>query len=245
MKPIIYSLLAGIFLGIYFRIWAGAPLFVFIITLYFVVQFTADHLRGKSTSYLCMVGMRVFMVALFVYLQPGGYIIKAYVVYLIIAMCIPVVLHIISRNMVRVKVLYYPLALVTLGGIVYIVQPGIFTDMIGEFRVFFPSVVSRTTSEMRPLFFPSGSFSLSIVLSNYTMSFFLCLISLGILVYQTIRRGSNEVVLLVAWSLVILALTMAQIRFCYYFAVNVALLTGYLLWRILWRVGLRSLSEDR
>lgn len=242
VKPLIYSLLAGIFLGIYFRTWTGAPLFVFIITLYFVAQFIADHLRGKSTSYLCMVGVRVFMATLLVYLLPGGTIINNYVLYLLIAMGIPVVLYIISRNMVRVKLFLFPLALVTLGGIIYIAQPGIIANMINEFRVFFPSVVSRTTSEMRPLIFPSGNFSLFVVLSNYTMSFFLCLIALGMLAYQAIRRGSNEVILLVVWSLVILALAMAQIRFCYYFAVNVALLSGYLLWRILWRIGLRNLS---
>jgi len=44
--------------------------------------------------------------------------------------------------------------------------------------------------------------------------------------------------LLIVWSLVILAATLGQRRFAYYFAVNVALLTGYISWRVLLLAGL-------
>ena len=37
-RPLIYSLLAGLFLGIYLITWLGGMLFVFIITLYILIQ---------------------------------------------------------------------------------------------------------------------------------------------------------------------------------------------------------------
>ncbi len=60
-KPLIYSLLSGIFLGIYLITWAGALLFVFIITVYFVIQFIIDHLKDRSTGYLGVVGVILFL----------------------------------------------------------------------------------------------------------------------------------------------------------------------------------------
>ncbi|MFC2017619.1 STT3 domain-containing protein, partial [Chloroflexota bacterium] len=72
-KPIIYSLLAGIFLGTYLLTWSGALLFVFIISIYFIIQFIIDHLKHKSTDYLCLVGVILFFVSLVMFLpvSPG------------------------------------------------------------------------------------------------------------------------------------------------------------------------------
>ncbi len=49
-RPLIYSLLTGIFLAIYLLTWVGGLLFVFIITVYFVAQFIIDHLRKEATD---------------------------------------------------------------------------------------------------------------------------------------------------------------------------------------------------
>ena len=54
-KPLIYTLLAGLFLGIYLLTWWGGLLFVFIIFVYLIIQFLIDLLRGKSTDYLCLI----------------------------------------------------------------------------------------------------------------------------------------------------------------------------------------------
>ena len=43
------------------------------------------------------------------------------------------------------------------------------------------------------------------------------------------------------WSLVMLAATLSQTRFAYYYAVNVALLSGYLSWAVLRRSGFSRL----
>ncbi|MCK5653833.1 MAG: oligosaccharyl transferase, archaeosortase A system-associated, partial [Dehalococcoidia bacterium] len=60
-KPLIYALLAGLALGIYLISWSGGLLFVFIIFAYMIVQYIIDHLRGKSTDYLCIIGVPMFL----------------------------------------------------------------------------------------------------------------------------------------------------------------------------------------
>jgi len=85
-----------------------------------------------------------------------------------------------------------------------------------------------TVDEVQPLLLVGGRFSLSLAWGYFTTSFFLSFISLGILMYLIIKRGGADKTLFLVWSLVILAATLGQNRFAYYFAVNVALLTGYL-----------------
>lgn len=245
-KPIIYSLLAGVFLGIYLLTWAGALLFVFIIFVYFIIQFIIDHLKHKSTDYLCLVGVILFFVGLLMFLtvSPG----RLHLASMVIALLTPPVLCVISRLMAYrgIKPAYYPLTLV-LGGlagmaIFHIINPLLLSSMLGKFSIFAPvGVTPLTTLEMQPLLFPGGNFSLSVVWGNFTTSFFLSLIALGILIYLVIKQGDADKSLLIVWTLIILAAALGQRRFAYYLAVNMALLTGYLSWQILKFAGFREL----
>ena len=243
-RPVIYSLLAGIFLGIYLLSWLGALLFVFLISVYFIIQFIIDHLKHQSTDYLCLVGVILFFVALMIFLplSSGG----IYPPSLVIALLIPLVLSGISRLMAskEIKPAYYPLTLVGLGlaglAIFYVVSPSLLSSMLSAFSIFTPTGVLLTTIEAQPLLFPRGDFTHALAWGNFTTSVFLSLISLGILIYLVIKQGSAEKSLLVVWSLVILAAALGQRRFASYFAVNVALLTGYLSWRILELVGFKE-----
>jgi len=262
-RMLVFSLLAGIFLGIYLITWAGGSLFVFIISIYLVVQFIIDHLRRKSTDYLCLIGVIVFLIALLIYLSSVLWVI--YLAALFLALFIPPILYGTSRLMTvkGIKPVYYPAALFGLGliglAIFYWVMPGNVGAVLNQFRVFLPTGVSLTTIEMQHLFFPTGEFSTQVAWGNFTTGLLLypadwwprnlpipglSIISLGILIYLVIKHGNAEKSLLVVWSLVILAATLGQRRFAYYLAVNVALLTGYLSWRILERVGIKKLGTQ-
>jgi dolichyl-diphosphooligosaccharide--protein glycosyltransferase len=243
-KPVIYSLLSGIFLGLYILTWQGALLFVFIISIYFIIQSIIDHLKRKSTDYLSIVGVILFLVALVVSIwsPPSGLFLPS----LAIAFLIPLVLGGVSRLMTikKVKPAYYPLSLVGIGalGLVlfYVISPTLFDAMVAAFSIFNPSATLRTTIEAQPLLFPTGNFSLNIAWGNFNTSFFLIFVSLGILIYLLIRYGDADKGLLVVWSLVILVATLSQRRFAYYFVVNVALLSSYISWRFLELLGLRE-----
>lgn len=244
-KPLVYSLLAGISLGIYLLTWVGGLLFVFIIFVYFVVQFIIDHLKHRSTDYLCLVGAIIFFVALAMFLPISQE--KLYLAPLIIAFLALLLLNGISRLMEKrgVKRIYYPVAVAVLGvtglSVLYFVDPVLLESMLAKFGIFVRSGAGLTISEVRPLLFTSGSFSLTVAWNSFTTSLFLSLISFGVLTYHIIRRGEPDKTLLLVWSLLMLAAALGQRRFAYYFAVNAALLTGYISWRILEFAGISKL----
>ncbi len=237
-KPLVFSFLAGIFLGIYFLTWTGALLFVFILAVYFVVQFIIDHLRGQSSDYLVIVSTDLFLVTIiiFVLFQHGVLQFSS----LIIALLIPLILWGVSRLVERrgLKPIFYPLALVVIGlvglGIFYAVFPSLLKLMMSQFIIFSPTGPGTTTLEMQPL-------TIALGWGNFSFNFFFSFIALFILIYLVVKRGNTEISLLVVWSLVILIAALGQRRFAYYFAVNVALLTGYLSWQVLWHAGLKHL----
>jgi len=239
-RPIVYSLLAGLFLGIYLLSWVGGLLLVFLIFVYLVIQFTIDHLRGEPTDYLCITGALSLGVASVISLPflPKTSFVQVYWVPLLIATVTPLILSGVSRLMAsrKIKLVYYPLTLVGLGlaglALLHIISPDLVKSMLALFRIFAPSGAT-TILEVQPILFPGGNFSLAVVWANFNTGFFLSLIALGILIYHIVRRGEADKTLLVVWSLVMLAATLGQRRFAYYLAVNVALLTGYLSWQIL------------
>ncbi len=307
-RPLVYSALAGLFLGVYLISWAGALLFVFIFCLYLVIQFVNDHLRKQSTDYLGVVGVVSLLIALLMFfnLTPNSFFLTG----IILAFFVPVALVVISRLMSsrNVRPFYYPVVLAVAAGIIilafYLISPGMLDSILGRFNIFIPSGASAaTTVEMQPFLAPSGVFSTAISWGNFTTSFFLfsdfafpgvALISLSILLYLFIRKnpsgqsylrpviwvlailavvmtllllsgfGHRVVALLplavlfimlffpgterrdwlffFVWTLVILFLTLGQRRFAYYLVVNVALLSAYLSWRVIWLAGARKLE---
>lgn len=246
-KPLVYTLLAGVFLGIYLLFWGGGLLFVFIIFVYLVIQFIVDHLRHKSSDYLCIVGTPVFLIAFLMLLPIFGNIGTIDHVSLTIAIVVPIVLSIISRLMARKawKPVYYPLTLVGLAGIglaaFHAINPSLLQSMLGKFIIFAPGGAALTIMEVQPLLFPNGSFSFQMAWYNFTTSFFISFISLGMLIYVAIKDKSADKTLFLVWSIIMLIAVLSQRRFGYYYVVNAALLTGYFSWKMLDLAGLRKL----
>jgi len=261
-RPIIFSLLSGLFLGIYLITWIGGLLFVFIIASYFFIQFIIDHLRRQSTDYLVPVGIITFFTTLIIYILFSRSALS--LVSLGIASLIPIVMNVASRLMTQkgIKPLYYLLALVGSGGVViiiiYAISQSLFHSIFGQFDIFFWSG-SRTILEMQPILYPRGELTTQLAWGNFNTNFFLIppwpqlpsllhwipglsLISLGILTYLVIKQGNAEKSVLIVWSVVILLATLGQRRFAYYFAINAAVLTGYLSWQFLRFAGFKKLT---
>ncbi|MEE8420280.1 MAG: STT3 domain-containing protein, partial [Dehalococcoidales bacterium] len=236
LRPILYSLLGGVFLGMYLLAWIGGLFFVFILTAFFVVQFFVDHLKRRSTDYLAITGVTVFLTAMTVYSVAWH---KAdYLIYNLMpiaaALFACILLSVTSRWMVSrgIKPAYYPLSLIGTGLAAILIlyfTSGLAHSLLGQFRIFAWDA-SRTIIEMQPFLRPSGEWTLAIALGNFTSGFFICLLMLLFLIGYTVRQGEADKTLLLVWSLAILLATLGQRRFAYYLAINVSLLTGYALW---------------
>jgi oligosaccharyl transferase (archaeosortase A-associated) len=178
-KPLVYSLLAGIFLAIYLLTWQGALMFVFIATLYFIIQFIIDHVMQKSTEYLGITGFIIFLVALIIFMPFSPT--RDASASVVIAMFVPPVLMVISMLMNRYKITpaLYPLALAVLGGafigIFFASEHAVFTTMLDKFKlVFIPAGATATTTlEMQPFLSPQGAFSTQVAWGSFTTSFFM------------------------------------------------------------------------
>ena len=248
-KPLVYTLLAGVFLGIYLLNWQGGLLLAFIIFAYLVIQFIVDHLRHKSSDYLCIVGTPLFLIAFLILLPILGNSSLDTIsrVSLPIAIVVPIVLSVISRLMAgrAWKPVYYPLTLLGLAGIgvaaLHAINPSLFQSMLDKFGIFTPGGAMLTVLEVQPLLSPAGVFTLRIAWANFTTSFFISFVSFGMLIYVAIKEKSADKTLFLVWSIIMLMAVLGQRRFGYYYAVNAALLTGYFSWKMLDIAGLRKL----
>jgi asparagine N-glycosylation enzyme membrane subunit Stt3 len=243
VKPIIYALLGGMFLSFHLLSWKGVLIVIFIVFVYLVIQFVIDHLRRRSTDYLCLIGGLYFLIPLvvdFIYFGKED-LLTAYGAPLWIAILAFIVLSLISRLMARkaMKPIYYIPVLAGLAAmsvtIFYAVSPSLLHSMLSRFEPFAPGGAQLTIVEMRPLLFPFGQFSLEKAWFSFTTSFFISFISLGLLIHTCIKEKSAGKTLFLVWSVTTLAAVLAEARFGDYFAINAALLTGYLCGRILRR----------
>jgi asparagine N-glycosylation enzyme membrane subunit Stt3 len=232
-KPLVYTLLAGIFLGLYLLSWQGGLMFIFIIFLYLVIQFVVDHLRRKSTDYLCIIGTPLFLVALLMLLPILGSrsLDTMSRVSLLIAILVPIVLSVISRLMAgrALKPVYYVLVLLGLTGIglavLHAVNPSLFQSMLGRFNIFTPTGARLTIMEVTGLLFPYGTFTLSMAWANFTTSFFIAFIALVMLIYATVREKRVDKLLLLLWTIILLITVVS--RFLFGWLVCFAMLTYF------------------
>ncbi|MFC2067687.1 oligosaccharyl transferase, archaeosortase A system-associated [Chloroflexota bacterium] len=242
IRPLFYTLLAGISLAIYLLTWVGGLLLIFIIFVYFIIQFIIDHLRRRNTDYLVIISTLSLVLVSVIslpLLPKMAWLSQLYLPSLVIVIFTPLVLAVISHLFIktRVKLVYYPLTIFALGlaGLVifYIIDPYTLESILDKFGIFTQSGAALTIEEIQPLLLTNGNFSLSVAWSYFTTSFFLSFIAICILIYHIIKHGKADKTLLVIWSLAMLAATLGQRRFSYYLAVNLAILTSYLSWQIL------------
>jgi hypothetical protein len=215
----------------------GSPIFLLIIFLFVVVQSIIEHMKGISTNYIGIIGLCIFGTCLIMYLP----IMRDLMIMmsLIVGIMSSIFLVVISNIMIshKIRLMYYPLLIFMFGISILValslINFGLLQSMMGSLINIFQWHLETTVMEMQPLLIQQGNFSFAVAIGNYMLSFFFGLIMLLILFYQSIKYGRSDKVLFFIWSIVILASALAMRRFSYYYAVNVALLTGSLCWLIL------------
>jgi len=240
-KPLIYAVLAGVALGLYLLTWVGAGLFILIIFVFAIIQYIMDHLRGKSTDYIGIVGIVSFIIALLMMaISWNGYSgwnlgFASLLVGVLAFLALGILSFLMaSRNISK---FWYPAAVAGLSviglGLFYLIDPSLLRSILDKVEVLHPTGGMATIGETKGL-------SISSAWHEFTTCFYLALISLAVLVYLVIKEGTSEKTLLLVWSVIMLAATFGQNRFGYYFAVNVALLSAYLPWKLFEFLGFRD-----
>ncbi|MDD2665872.1 MAG: oligosaccharyl transferase, archaeosortase A system-associated [Methanocellales archaeon] len=252
--PLAYSILAGLMFGCYLLCWAGALLIGFIIAVSVIIQHITDHLRNKSTDHLCIVGVITFLIPLMMVIptimQGAGQYSSLHIFSFIIGILAFLLLSGTSKLMDHKEIArsYYPLILIGIGAIgaagIHLINPSLLSSIFGSFSIFQPSGGLLTVAEATSIFYRGGQFSLQWVWENFTMCFYTALIALVMVVYRMLKEWIPEDTLLVVWSTVMFFAIVGQNRFAYYFAVNVAILSGYFGIKMLEWGGLGELHKD-
>jgi oligosaccharyl transferase (archaeosortase A-associated) len=231
-RHIPYSFIAGIFLGLYLVTWQGALLLVFILFIFFIFQFISDHLRGLPTDYLSKTAITCFLIALLIFLPVSRD--KMTLLALAAVILVPVALNIASTIMTscKMKPAYFVAAVAILlvaGGLAaWLLFPAIYASATGYLYQFFSwRGGQNVVGEMKSLFLPGGLFTLDMAWSEFALALYSGLAGLVLLIYQCIRRGEPGHVFTACWSLVMMFISFGMVRFTAYFAVCLAILTGY------------------
>ena len=246
-KPVIYSILAGIFLGIYYLSWVGAPLFIFILLIYAVVQYVIDHLRGVSTDYLCIVVVPLFLISLAMILPVFhfGHFVEFQVISLFLGIAVFLILSALSfsMNLKKIDPYGYPIAILVLGVISFVflsvLNPSLYTTLTEPFLyVFAPSKSFLTIAEVQPMGWRE-------IWNWFTTTFFVAFIAFTWIGYNVTKKWRAEEIVIIVWSAMMLLACFGQNRFGAYYAVNVAILCGFVSWNIIEVVRVRGWRKEK
>ena len=251
--PVIYSLLAGISFGAYLLTWTTGVFFAVIFGIFIVVQYIIDHFRGKSTEYLGIVGIIGYIVAMIMvlpYVEASNGLNPSVYSYLHLIVTGGAVLvfgffSLVSREMNKrqysgIHFLLFVSATILIGLIALkILTPDLYGSTVGRWDYLFGTRTggSVTVAEGSPISYEAA-------LGNFGYNYILSYIAIVLLCYYAIKKSNAKYTLLVIWSVFIIGIMLAQNRFAYYYAVNVAILTGFLGSRFLDFWGWKQLDSN-
>ncbi|VVB72685.1 Dolichyl-monophosphooligosaccharide--protein glycotransferase AglB [uncultured archaeon] len=263
--PLMYSVLAGVSLGLYIDAWSSGFLFEGIILLFILLQSMVDHLKERNVEYLGVSGAITFFVATLLvlpFVKPyngfNHYLYSLFLPTILLLGVVAVIVLALLSKFIQEKgfaTYYYPgaaIAIVILGTIILsLVAPQFIHPLFTGLNIFQAKTGgAATVGEASPLLYYQGELSWASVLSNFPAlgnlpifsSFFLALAGMVLVLYRYIKSQRSADLLLLTWSLMLLVMTLAQNRFAYYYGVNVALLTGYLAFWLMKRGGVDDLD---
>ncbi|MCX9085023.1 MAG: oligosaccharyl transferase, archaeosortase A system-associated [Candidatus Methanoperedens sp.] len=252
-KPLIYTLLAGISFGAYLLVWTNGVFFAVVFGIFIIIQYIIDHFRGRSTEYLGIVGIIAYIVAMIMVIPyfdiSNGFDSGRYsFLHLAVtggAAAVFASLSLISREMNKRTyggihyLLFLSGTLVIVLIAIKILLPGLYDGSVGQIGFLFEGRTGGglTIAEGSPISYESA-------VGNFGYNYILSYIGIILLCYYAIKRSNAEYTLLVIWSVFVLAIMLAQNRFAYYYAVNVAILSGVLGSRLLDLAGWKQFNSN-
>lgn len=216
-----HALFAGIFLGLYLLNWHGAVFFVWLLWLWFIVQFFNNWRKGNDLGYLTKVGMVTFGMAALLfapYLVISAIELLPKVIMLSLALATPPLLFTVSK-----------LTATWLKGIVLMLGAGcgilavvcaIDLRMVLHALLLFKAVFSGFNTTIAE----AKASSIGLLMQNYGLCFPLFLAGF---VLAVVKR---QALLILIWSLVLFIALVGQRRWDYYFTINVSLMSAFFLW---------------
>ena len=231
-KTLLLSGLAGIayLLGLF--VMPTMILFAMIVGIFTIIQFVIDVARGKTSEYLLVINTIIFTIAIIGLLMnglkdPGINLIFYSVghVYAYLALiggtCF---LYGVARFVKEKNWYYYPAVLIGSGIafslILLIVSPQLYNLFINSLFSFFgQQAITNTVQEAR-------GWAPDLAWTTFNYGLILMVGGALVMLYKNLKEEHPHQIFALVWSLVMLVSTWQHIRYEYYLAVNVALLSA-------------------
>jgi len=240
-RPIVASFLGGVAIASYLMTWPPGVAFVFTMGVFVLIQMVRDHLNGRPTEYLAITTAATML--------PAGVLTLAYAKeYGLSAtgfsLLQPLVVTGIGAGAILLYGIaeyvdregyerrYYPAAV---GGIivaVFVVAFLVYPRTLDLFESLFVRMYSYgtattqeagTVGEIQPA-------TLSDAWRAFGPTFYLAGFGFVVLLARSLGRNRPTELLLVLWSFSAVSAYFTMLRFGYYLAVNVALLSTFAIW---------------
>lgn len=225
----------ALLLGAYLLTWVGGFLLVATITAWVVLQILIDHFSRRSPGCTVVTALPVLLVALLIVAPFGTNIVGLQLHRVSLAGGVLLIAGLGGwcsaadrRGWPRLALPVMVVLLAAGGaGLLALGSPETMRAIASLFTRFGGDSAKQYITEAAPLLHGKDGWSLGMAWDQFTTGFFLSLLSLAVLCVRGVRRQEPTTLLLCVWSLAMLAATLAQNRFAYYYAVNVALLCSY------------------
>ncbi len=253
---VFYSIMAGMALGFYLLVWVGAVLFIVIFMLFGILQYTIAGLRGEQREYICITAIPLFLIPLMMILPFLGPSYPFYNIPQmgtlsagVIIFAVPLVYqylkemgyvrgvvherakakvtkHSMSELNSKYDSLLPALTLIVISLVSIIIFPSAIRGLFGTIT---PGGTALTIQEVHPM--DTGTAWIW-----FTTTFYIAIFAMVILVVDLVLKDRPEELLMLVWSIIIFVSVgglgtfgiegIGQNRFAYYYAINVAVLSG-------------------
>ena len=231
-KTAFLSVLAGIayLLGLF--LMPTMILFALIVGVFTLVQFVFDFYRGRSSEYLLVANTIIFAIAtvglvVFGFKSPGLDLSTYSVGHVYAYVCLigaTALLYLLARFLKKRQRFYYPLAIIGCGiffvVLLFVAAPQLYTLFVQSLYAFYgqPSV-TQTVEDAR-------AWTLAEAWMSFNYGLLLMAGGMLVTVYNNLREERPQEIFALVWSLVILFSTWQHVRYEYYLAIVIALLSA-------------------
>ncbi|WP_330631794.1 oligosaccharyl transferase, archaeosortase A system-associated [Halocatena halophila] len=248
-RPAIASTLAGIAITLYVLVWPPGIVLGAILGTFFVVQLSIEFVRGRSPEHIGLIGVGSLLVAaLLTLVSASTYSMSATSLSLLqplllgsVAAGIVVMLALArwferaALPTVAYPILVAALIVTTVGGF-SVLAPELYSYMVSQSMRFIglaTNAAQRTVTEAQPLVLndtTSDNYWKTVLEKNYGYAFYVAVATVILILIQTILDDESRPgrLLIAIWGIFLTLAVFTQIRFTYYLALPVAVLTGYL-----------------
>ena len=231
-KTALLAFLAGIAYMLGLLLMPTMIVFALMVVIFTIIQFIICVYRETSTEYLLLSNTIIFAVAiigllLFGFKNPSldlaTYSVGHVYAYLSVIVG-TLVLYLLARHLKGKPKSYYPLSLAGLAIlfalVLSIAEPQFFSQLISAAIQFFGQApVTNTVEEAR-------GWSVAAAWTTFNYGLILMFGGIAVILYSVIREDRPHEVFTLVWSAIIFYSTCQHIRYEYYLAVNVALLSA-------------------